>query len=96
MDWEPVMLTEKDAFVNPDGSREDYHYWAEPPFITGFRMNNGRTYTDIVQNQHDSDRPEGRDSSKMVYYYVLSRLAEGEETEFIKMAGGITIPLDTD
>ena len=96
MDWEPVMLTEKDAFVNPDGSREDYHYWAEPPLITGFRMNNGRTYTDIVQNQHDSHRPEGRDSSKLVYYYVLSRLAEGEEIESIKMAGGITIPLDTD
>ena len=96
MDWPPVLLTEKDAFVNPDGSRGDYQYWAEPPIVTGFQMNNGRTYTDIAQNQYSSDHPEGPGSSKLVYYFVLSRLAEGEEIESIKMAGDITIPLETD
>ena len=94
MDLEALLLTEEDALIMPDGSIEDYHYWAEPPAITGFVMKNGKTYTDITDAACSAD--SDHEAGTYPYHHPLSRLVDVDEIEAITLAGGVTVPLGTE
>ena len=94
MDWKALLLTEEDGMLMPDGSTEDYHYWAEPPMITGFVMKNGRIYTDVTQSFCNTSFD--REAGIYTYHISLSRLVDVDEIEAITLAGGVTVPLGTE